>query len=145
MAVYTPLEAAEVEAILAGYGVGRPVRLEPKEGLALLNGTQVSTALALAAVFRSENVLAAALVAGAMSSDAVKGSDTPFDRAARVIPSRQIASVTGFARVETYGSISCVSASMPSAATSSARCHPRSCNTSTFLADARTALPWVSR
>ena len=57
-----------------------PVRLAPKEGLALLNGTQVSTALALAAVFRTENVLAAALVAGAMSSDAVKGSDTPFDR-----------------------------------------------------------------
>ena len=57
-----------------------PVTLAPKEGLALLNGTQVSTALALAAVFRTENVLSAALVAGAMSSDAVKGSDTPFDR-----------------------------------------------------------------
>jgi histidine ammonia-lyase len=57
-----------------------PLRLAPKEGLALLNGTQVSTALALAAVFRTENVLSAALVAGAMSSDAVKGSDTPFDR-----------------------------------------------------------------
>ena len=56
------------------------VRLAPKEGLALLNGTQVSTALTLAAVFRSENLLAAALVAGAMSADAVKGSDTPFDR-----------------------------------------------------------------
>ncbi len=58
----------------------KPVRLAPKEGLALLNGTQVSTALALAAVFRTENVLSAALMAGAMSSDAVKGSDTPFDR-----------------------------------------------------------------
>ena len=57
-----------------------PIRLAPKEGLALLNGTQVSTALALAAVFRTENVLAAALAAGALSSDAVKGSDTPFDR-----------------------------------------------------------------
>ena len=57
-----------------------PIRLAPKEGLALLNGTQVSTALALAAVFRSENLLAASLVAGAMSADAVKGSDTPFDR-----------------------------------------------------------------
>ncbi len=57
-----------------------PLRLAPKEGLALLNGTQVSTALALAAVFRTENLLAAALIAGAMSSDAVQGSDTPFDR-----------------------------------------------------------------
>lgn len=53
--------------------------LAPKEGLALLNGTQVSTALALAAVFRTERVLAAALTAGAMSADAIKGSDTPFD------------------------------------------------------------------
>ena len=57
-----------------------PLRLAPKEGLALLNGTQVSTALALAAVFRTENVLSAALMSGAMSSDAIKGSDTPFDR-----------------------------------------------------------------
>lgn len=64
---------------LAHAGI-EPVRLGPKEGLALLNGTQVSTALALAAVFRSENLLAASLVAGAMSVDAVKGSDTPFDR-----------------------------------------------------------------
>ena len=64
---------------LAHAGI-EPVRLAPKEGLALLNGTQVSTALALAAVFRSENLLAASLVAGAMSADAVKGSDTPFDR-----------------------------------------------------------------
>lgn len=58
----------------------KPLALAPKEGLALLNGTQVSTALALAAAFRTENLLAAALVAGAMSSDAIKGSDTPFDK-----------------------------------------------------------------
>lgn len=57
-----------------------PLALAPKEGLALLNGTQVSTTLALAAAFRCENVLAAALAAGAMSSDAVQGSDTPFDK-----------------------------------------------------------------
>lgn len=63
---------------LAAAGI-EPLQLAPKEGLALLNGTQVSTALALAAVFRTENVLAAALVAGAMSADAIKGSDTPFD------------------------------------------------------------------
>ncbi len=57
----------------------KPLQLAPKEGLALLNGTQVSTALALAAAFRAERVLSAAVTAGAMSADAIKGSDTPFD------------------------------------------------------------------
>jgi histidine ammonia-lyase len=56
-----------------------PLQLAPKEGLALLNGTQVSTALALSAVFRTEHVLAASVTAGALSADAIKGSDTPFD------------------------------------------------------------------
>lgn len=64
---------------LADAGI-EPLQLAAKEGLALLNGTQVSTALALAAVFRAENVLAASLLAGAMSADAIKGSDVPFDR-----------------------------------------------------------------
>lgn len=58
----------------------KPIALAPKEGLALLNGTQVSTALALAAVFRTENLLSAALAAGALSVDAIKGSDSPFDK-----------------------------------------------------------------
>ncbi len=57
----------------------KPLVLGPKEGLALLNGTQVSTALALAGLFETEKVFAAALVAGALSTDALKGSDTPFD------------------------------------------------------------------
>jgi histidine ammonia-lyase len=66
-------------AALADAGI-KPIKLAPKEGLALLNGTQVSTALALAAAFRTENLLAAVMMAGAMSSDAIKGSDTPFDK-----------------------------------------------------------------
>jgi histidine ammonia-lyase len=56
-----------------------PVKLRAKEGLALINGTQVSTALALAGLFGAEDVFAAAMVAGAMSVDALKGSDAPFD------------------------------------------------------------------
>jgi len=57
----------------------RPIELGAKEGLALLNGTQVSTALALDGLFASIDVFAAALTAGAMSVDAALGSDTPFD------------------------------------------------------------------
>ncbi len=55
------------------------LELGAKEGLALLNGTQVSTALALDALFAGLDVFAAALTAGAMSVDAALGSDTPFD------------------------------------------------------------------
>ncbi|HEY8697059.1 MAG TPA: aromatic amino acid lyase, partial [Rhizomicrobium sp.] len=54
-----------------------PLELEAKEGLALLNGTQVSTALALSNLFAAEANLEAALIAGAMATDAIKGSDTP--------------------------------------------------------------------
>ena len=56
-----------------------PLVLAPKEGLALLNGTQVSTSLALAALFDAENVFAAALVASALSLEAIKGSVRPLD------------------------------------------------------------------
>lgn len=56
-----------------------PLELAAKEGLALLNGTQISTALALDGLFAGRDICAAALVAGAMSVDAMLGSDTPFD------------------------------------------------------------------
>jgi histidine ammonia-lyase len=56
-----------------------PLTLGPKEGLALLNGTQFSTAYALAGLFEAERLLQAALVTGALSTEAAKGSDAPFD------------------------------------------------------------------
>jgi histidine ammonia-lyase len=54
--------------------------LGPKEGLALVNGTQASTALALDALFLSERLFGAAIAAGSLSVDALKGSAKPFDR-----------------------------------------------------------------
>ena len=65
-------------AALAAAGIA-PVVLGAKEGLALINGTQISTALALHGLFMAERVFEAAVVAGAMAIDAAKGSDAPFD------------------------------------------------------------------
>ncbi len=56
-----------------------PLKLGAKEGLALINGTQTSTALALHVLFEFEPVLEAALVVGALTVDAARGSDGPFD------------------------------------------------------------------
>jgi histidine ammonia-lyase len=56
-----------------------PLQLGPKEGLALINGTQASTAVALDAMFIGERVFSAAIAAGALSVDALKGSIKPFD------------------------------------------------------------------
>ena len=66
------------DAALAHAGLA-PILLGPKEGLALLNGTQFSTAEALASLFAIERVFHAALVTGALATDAARGSDTPFD------------------------------------------------------------------
>src|SRR5260370_1781186 len=57
----------------------KPFVLGAKEGLALLNGTQGSTALALAGLFGAEDVFASALISGALSLEAVLGSINPFD------------------------------------------------------------------
>lgn len=63
---------------LASVGL-KPFELGPKEGLALLNGTQVSTSLALSGLFEAERVFSAGLVAGALSLEAIKGSLKPLD------------------------------------------------------------------
>lgn len=57
----------------------KSMELAPKEGLALLNGLQVSAALALKALFLAETLFDSAIVAGSLSVDAAKGSDVPFD------------------------------------------------------------------
>ncbi len=71
-------EILPAAAALAQEGISAPA-LGPKEGLALLNGTQVSTALALAGLFELETVFAGAVVSGMLTTDALKGSDAPFD------------------------------------------------------------------
>lgn len=63
---------------LASAGLA-PLELGPKEGLALLNGTQFSAANALAGLFEAERLFQSALVTGALATEAAKGSDTPFD------------------------------------------------------------------
>lgn len=87
---------AHMSAVLLGYGEVRingailsakqgleiagiePMKLGPKEGLALINGTQVSAALALRGLFAAENCFASAVIAGALSVEASKGSPSPF-------------------------------------------------------------------
>jgi histidine ammonia-lyase len=87
----TRLDGPEV---LAAAGC-TPVRLEAKEGLALLNGTQLSTALAIEGLFRAETLLGTAIAAGALSVEGLAGSYTPFDdriHAARgLAPQRDVA------------------------------------------------------
>lgn len=66
------------EAVLKAAGV-KPVQLEAKEGLALLNGTQVSAALAIEGFFRAETALLSAIAVGALTVEAMAGSYSPFD------------------------------------------------------------------
>jgi histidine ammonia-lyase len=68
----------EADAVCKAAGF-EPLTLEPKEGLALINGTQLSLSLALDGLFRAETLLDAAIVIGALTVDALAGSYTPFD------------------------------------------------------------------
>jgi histidine ammonia-lyase len=74
----TPTGRMPAGKALASAGL-EPLTLGPKEGLALLNGTQFSTAHALATLFEAGMLFQSALVTGALSTEAAKGSDTPFD------------------------------------------------------------------
>jgi len=74
----TGIRRRPAAAVLREHGIA-PLVLQAKEGLALINGTQVSTALALHALLSFEPVLEAALVIGALTVDAARGSDGPFD------------------------------------------------------------------
>ena len=74
------VNSQRVPALAALQAAGiEPLKLGAKEGLALINGTQTSTALALHALLSFEPVLEAALVIGALTIDAARGSDGPFD------------------------------------------------------------------
>ncbi|MFC7460238.1 histidine ammonia-lyase [Hydrogenophaga defluvii] len=74
----TPTGRLPAIQALASVGLA-PAVLGPKEGLALLNGTQFSTANALAGLFEAERLFQSALLTGALATDAAKGSDAPFD------------------------------------------------------------------
>ena len=88
LAHMTAAMIGEGEAFFAGERMGardalakaglKPVVLAAKEGLALINGTQVSTALALAGLFRAHRAANSALITGALSTDAAMGSSAPF-------------------------------------------------------------------
>jgi histidine ammonia-lyase len=75
---FTPHGRVPAKVAFVSHGL-EPVTLGAKEGLALLNGTQFSTAYALAGLFEAETLYQSALVAGALSTDAARGSDAPFD------------------------------------------------------------------
>ena len=70
---------APAAAALAEVGL-EPITPRPKEGLALLNGTQFSTANALVGLFKAETLFGSALATGALSTDGARGSDTPVRR-----------------------------------------------------------------
>ncbi|EHJ95591.1 histidine ammonia-lyase [Agrobacterium tumefaciens] len=70
-------EVMSAKQALAKAGL-TPIVLKAKEGLAMINGTQTSTALALAGLFRAHRALVSSLISGALSTDAAMGSTSPF-------------------------------------------------------------------
>lgn len=76
------------QAALAIAGI-EPIKLAPKEGLALLNGTQASTAFALEGLFHAEDLYASAIVCGSLSVEAALGSRRPFDERIHLVRGHQ--------------------------------------------------------
>ncbi|SHF96160.1 histidine ammonia-lyase [Vibrio gazogenes] len=81
-------EVISGQAALAIAGM-EPIQLAPKEGLALLNGTQASTAFALEGLFAAEDLYASAIVCGALSVEAALGSRRPFDERIHAVRGHQ--------------------------------------------------------
>ncbi len=88
LAHMTAVMIGEGEALLRGQAMSgaaamraaaiEPISLVAKEGLALINGTQFSTAYCLAGLFEAQRLARSALVTGALAVDAAMGSTTPF-------------------------------------------------------------------
>ena len=73
-------DGAQLEGDAVPHAAGfEPLELQAKEGLALLNGTQLSLALALEGLFQAERLLDASIVAGALTVEGLAGSHAPFD------------------------------------------------------------------
>jgi histidine ammonia-lyase len=65
------------------------ISLAPKEGLALLNGTQASTAFALRGLFCAENALNSSIAIGSLTVEAALGSRVPFDERIHLVRGHQ--------------------------------------------------------
>ena len=76
--VYVKGEKISAQQALSEAGL-QPIVLQAKEGLALINGTQTSTALAIRGYFLAKDIITTATITGSLSIDAAKGSDAPFD------------------------------------------------------------------
>lgn len=75
---YVKGEKISAKQALSDAGL-KPIVLQAKEGLALINGTQTSTALAIRGYFFAKDIITTATITGSLSIDAAKGSDSPFD------------------------------------------------------------------
>ena len=99
-------QGKKISAKIALKKIGKtPYEFKPKEGLALLNGTQISTAISLGALFRTESLLSGALISGVMAIDAIKGSVVPFrEDINRIRPHKGQIAVAGIVRSLIEGS-----------------------------------------